>query len=75
MYHVAPYCPLFTMWVFFDLRCVNDRHIPPCCNAPFYAENRALPEAGRTRPALYGLYEVARCTPLFLPRLLPLPRR
>ncbi|QCU37712.1 hypothetical protein FFT49_23800 [Klebsiella pneumoniae] len=40
-----------------------------------YSQNRELPEAGRTRPALYGLYEVARCTPLFLPRLLPLPRR
>ena len=75
MHHIALYCPLFTMWVFFDLCCVSDRHIPPCCNAPFYAENRALPEAGQTRPALYGLYEVARCTPLFLPRLLPLSRR
>ncbi|EDU1381993.1 hypothetical protein BZZ87_001267 [Salmonella enterica subsp. enterica serovar 4,[5],12:b:-] len=46
-----------------------------CCPEGKYSQNRELPEAGRTRPALYGLCEVARCTPLFLPRLLPLPRR
>ncbi|MBK2399170.1 hypothetical protein FKL45_10640 [Enterobacter hormaechei] len=46
-----------------------------CCPERKYSQNRELPEAGRTRPALYGLYEVARCTPLFLPRLLLLPRR
>ncbi|MBZ7201716.1 hypothetical protein FMK69_05205 [Klebsiella variicola] len=46
-----------------------------CCSEGKYSQNRKLPEAGRTRPALYGLYEVARCTPLFLPRFLPLPRR
>ncbi|HBW8740628.1 TPA: hypothetical protein MFN08_001142 [Klebsiella pneumoniae] len=46
-----------------------------CCPQRKYSQNRELPEAGRTRPALYGLYEVARCTPLFLPRLQPLPRR
>ncbi|HBX2582616.1 TPA: hypothetical protein MHT89_22685 [Klebsiella pneumoniae] len=45
-----------------------------CCPEGKYSQNRELPEAGRTRPALYGLCEVARCTPLFLPRLLPLPR-
>ncbi|EED9326173.1 hypothetical protein XZ75_004745, partial [Salmonella enterica subsp. enterica serovar Java] len=46
-----------------------------CCPEGKYSQNRELPEAGRTRPALYGLCEVARCTPLFLPRLLPLPPR
>ncbi|EEJ3320687.1 TPA_asm: hypothetical protein GB208_00200 [Salmonella enterica subsp. enterica] len=46
-----------------------------CCSEGKYSQNRELPEAGRTRPALYGLCEVARCTLLFLPRLLPLPRR
>ncbi|EDN4825616.1 hypothetical protein UP63_004264 [Salmonella enterica subsp. enterica] len=46
-----------------------------CCPEGKYSQNRELPEAGRTRPALYGLCEVARCTLLFLPRLLPLPRR
>ncbi|HBW8461012.1 TPA: hypothetical protein MFM08_000920 [Klebsiella pneumoniae] len=46
-----------------------------CCPEGKYSQNRELPEAGRTRPALYGLCEVAQCTPLFLPRLLPLPRR
>ncbi|QIG26816.1 hypothetical protein FY044_00325 [Leclercia adecarboxylata] len=52
------------------------RYEKTCCPERKYSQNRALPEAGRTRPALYGLYEVARCTPLFLPRLLRLsPRR
>ncbi|RTP66478.1 hypothetical protein EKN40_05685 [Enterobacter hormaechei] len=45
-----------------------------CCPEGKYSQNRELPEAGRTRPALYGLCEVARCTLLFLLRLLPLPR-
>ncbi|HBX4432428.1 TPA: hypothetical protein MH196_15400 [Klebsiella pneumoniae] len=55
--------------------CVVGHNKKTCCPQGKYSQNRALPEAGRTRPALYGLYEVARCTPLFLPRLLPLPRR
>ncbi|EDN4149540.1 hypothetical protein PZ30_000080 [Salmonella enterica subsp. enterica] len=46
-----------------------------CCPEGKYSQNRELPKAGRARPALYGLCEVARCTPLILPRLLPLPRR
>ncbi|ECK3770560.1 hypothetical protein AHY69_001931 [Salmonella enterica subsp. enterica] len=45
-----------------------------CCPEGKYSQNRELPEAGRTRPALYGLCEVARCTLFFLPRLLLLPR-
>ncbi|UQC70108.1 hypothetical protein C0560_04635 [Lelliottia sp. AC1] len=50
--------------------CVVSRCKMTCCPERKYSQNRELPEAGRTRPALYGLYEVARCTPLFLPRLL-----
>ncbi|PYZ44747.1 hypothetical protein DNK66_02125 [Klebsiella aerogenes] len=55
--------------------CVVGHYKMTCCPEGKYTQNRELPEAGRTRPALYGLCEVARCTPLFLPRLLPLPRR
>ncbi|EAT3969791.1 hypothetical protein ET350_21970, partial [Salmonella enterica] len=57
------------------LCCVVYHYKMTCCSEGKYSQNRELPEAGRTRPALYGLCEVARCTPLFLPRLLPLPRR
>ncbi|TBL63089.1 hypothetical protein EYY97_07750 [Hafnia paralvei] len=52
--------------------CVVRHNKKTCCPERKYSQNRELPEAGRTRPALYGLYEVARCT--LLPRLLPLPR-
>ncbi|EDQ8738798.1 hypothetical protein GOO22_004433, partial [Salmonella enterica] len=58
-----------------SLCCVARSYKKTCCPEGKYSQNRELPEAGRTRPALYGLCEVARCTPLFLPRLLPLPRR
>lgn len=36
-----------------------------CCPEGKYSQNRELPEAGRTRPALYGLCEVARCNAAF----------
>ncbi|MBZ7465639.1 hypothetical protein FML13_26800 [Klebsiella michiganensis] len=66
--------PLFAICLL-TVCCVVFRCKKTCCPQRKYSQNRELPEAGRTRPALYGLYEVARCTPLFLPRLLPLLRR
>ncbi|EDR5678829.1 hypothetical protein C6Z66_000775 [Salmonella enterica subsp. enterica serovar Nima] len=32
-----------------------------CCSEGKYSQNRELPEAGRTQPALYGLCEVDAC--------------
>ncbi|HBW8513220.1 TPA: hypothetical protein MI987_16025 [Klebsiella pneumoniae] len=66
--------PLFAIHLL-TVCCVRFRCKMTCCPEGKYSQNRELPEAGRTRPALYGLCEVAQCTPLFLPRLLPLPRR
>ncbi|MBZ7352398.1 hypothetical protein FMJ19_29370 [Klebsiella michiganensis] len=66
--------PLFAICLL-TVCCVVFRCKKTCCPRGKYSQNRELPEAGRTRPALYGLYEVARCTPLFLPRLLLLSRR
>ncbi|RNL68798.1 hypothetical protein D7I40_17330 [Citrobacter sp. MH181794] len=66
--------PLFAIHLLMICCAVDDDKIT-CCSERKYSQNRELPEAGRTRPALYGLYEVARCTPLFLPRLPPLRHR
>ena len=66
--------PLFAIHLL-TVCCVRFRYKMTCCPEGKYTQNRELPEAGRTRPALYGLCEVARCTPLFLPRFLPLPPR